>query len=106
MFTEMQPVVGMELVDLQAALGSSEPAFRARQIYDAVYRLRVTDLGSISLSKTLVKLGSTEACPLCVRALSCEVMLCSSLVKWNFGRYAASLSSACFWTTISFNPWS
>jgi 23S rRNA (adenine2503-C2)-methyltransferase len=48
MFTEMQPVVGMELVDLQAALGSSEPAFRARQIYDAVYRLRVTGLGSIS----------------------------------------------------------
>lgn len=44
----MQPVVGMELADLVAALGASQPPYRARQIYDAVYRLRVTDLGSIS----------------------------------------------------------
>jgi len=38
----------MELSDLQAALGSSEPAFRARQIYDAVYRRRVTGFDAIS----------------------------------------------------------
>ncbi len=38
----------MELVDLQTALGPAEPRFRARQIYDAVYRLRVTELGGIS----------------------------------------------------------
>ena len=32
----------MELADLQAALGAGRhPAFRARQIYDAVYRQRV-----------------------------------------------------------------
>src|SRR5437879_1144959 len=43
-----QAVVGMELVDLQTALGPAEPRFRARQIYDAVYRLRVTELGGIS----------------------------------------------------------
>jgi 23S rRNA (adenine2503-C2)-methyltransferase len=48
MITAMQPVVGMELVDLQALLGPDEPAFRARQIYDAVYRRRVTDLAKIS----------------------------------------------------------
>jgi 23S rRNA (adenine2503-C2)-methyltransferase len=48
MITAMQPVVGMELVDLQALLGPDEPAFRARQIYDAVYRRRVTDLAQIS----------------------------------------------------------
>jgi 23S rRNA (adenine2503-C2)-methyltransferase len=48
MVIEMQPIVGMELVDLRAALGGAEPAFRARQIYDAVYRLRVTELGAIS----------------------------------------------------------
>ena len=38
----------MELVDLVAALGPAEPPFRARQIYDAVYRRRVTGMGGIS----------------------------------------------------------
>jgi len=54
MVAAMQPVVGMELVDLRAALGPAEPAFRARQIYDAVYRRRVTDFAAIStISKAL-----------------------------------------------------
>src|SRR6266404_4516195 len=43
-----QTIVGMEVADIQAALGAGQPAFRARQIYDAVYRQRVTDLGEIS----------------------------------------------------------
>jgi 23S rRNA (adenine2503-C2)-methyltransferase len=43
-----QAIVGMELADLRKALGAAEPAFRARQIYDAVYRRRATDLGSFS----------------------------------------------------------
>jgi 23S rRNA (adenine2503-C2)-methyltransferase len=38
----------MELVDIQAALGAALPAFRARQIYDAVYRQRVGDFEAIS----------------------------------------------------------
>jgi 23S rRNA (adenine2503-C2)-methyltransferase len=38
----------MELADLSAVLGPDEPEFRARQIYDAVYRRRVTDLDRIS----------------------------------------------------------
>ncbi len=38
----------MELADIQSALGASEPAFRARQLYDAVYRQRVADFGEIS----------------------------------------------------------
>jgi len=37
-----QTIVGLELADLQQALGSL-PAFRARQIYDAIYRQRVAD---------------------------------------------------------------
>jgi 23S rRNA (adenine2503-C2)-methyltransferase len=54
----VQPVVGLELPDLQAALGPEQPAFRARQVYDAVYRQRVGDLGQattlpISLRKEL-----------------------------------------------------
>jgi 23S rRNA (adenine2503-C2)-methyltransferase len=44
----MQTLVGMELVEFQAALGPSEPAFRARQLYDAVYRQKLFDLSAIS----------------------------------------------------------
>lgn len=43
-----QTIVGMELADLQLVLGASHPAYRAKQLYDAVYRLRTTDLGAIS----------------------------------------------------------
>ncbi len=43
----MQSVVGMELDELRTAL-SPEPAFRAQQVYDAVYRRRVTDFDRIS----------------------------------------------------------
>src|SRR5271165_4841272 len=49
-----QSIVGMELTDIQQALGATEPAFRARQIYEAVYRRRITDVGAISnLPKSL-----------------------------------------------------
>ena len=44
----------MELADIRAALGPDHPPFRARQLYDAVYRQRVPDLADISnLPKTL-----------------------------------------------------
>jgi 23S rRNA (adenine2503-C2)-methyltransferase len=43
-----QAIVGMELKDIQAALGGGEPAFRARQIYEAVYRQRTTGAEGIS----------------------------------------------------------
>src|SRR6202050_3960737 len=43
-----QSIVGMELTDIQQALGNTEPGFRARQIYEAVYRQRVTDVSAIS----------------------------------------------------------
>jgi 23S rRNA (adenine2503-C2)-methyltransferase len=50
----VQTIVGLELPDLQEALGSGVPAFRARQVYDAVYRQKVTDLLQItSLPVTL-----------------------------------------------------
>jgi len=38
----------MELGEIQAALGSSQPRFRARQIYDAIYRRKIMDLSAIS----------------------------------------------------------
>jgi 23S rRNA (adenine2503-C2)-methyltransferase len=55
-----QSIVGMELTDIQQALGTAEPAFRARQIYEAVYRRKVMDPADISnLPKALrARLGS------------------------------------------------
>jgi 23S rRNA (adenine2503-C2)-methyltransferase len=51
-----QAIVGLELPDLQETLGHDQPAFRARQVYDAVYRQKVTDLAQItSLPLTLRK---------------------------------------------------
>jgi 23S rRNA (adenine2503-C2)-methyltransferase len=38
----------MELADIATALGPEHPRFRARQIYEAVYRQRVTDLQGVS----------------------------------------------------------
>jgi 23S rRNA (adenine2503-C2)-methyltransferase len=43
-----QPLVGLEVGDLQEVLGAGHPAFRARQIYDAIYRRKVADLHEIS----------------------------------------------------------
>jgi len=43
-----QAIVGLELSDLQEALGATQPAFRARQVYDAVYRQKVSDLVQIT----------------------------------------------------------
>jgi 23S rRNA (adenine2503-C2)-methyltransferase len=43
-----QAIVGLELPDLQATLGPDHPAFRARQVYDAVYRQRIADLVQIT----------------------------------------------------------
>jgi len=43
-----QAIVGLELPDLQAFLGPEQPAFRARQLYDAVYRQRVAELAQIT----------------------------------------------------------
>ena len=43
-----QAIVGLELADLQEALGDGQPTFRARQIYDAVYRQKVSDLVQIT----------------------------------------------------------
>jgi len=43
-----QTIVGLELPDLQVALGPDLPPFRARQVYDAVYRQRIADLTQVT----------------------------------------------------------
>ena len=44
----MQPLVGMELTELAEALGPDQPGYRARQLYEAIYRGQVADLVQIS----------------------------------------------------------
>ena len=44
----MQPLVGLELPDLQQLLAKEHLPYRARQIYDAVYRQKVPELVQIS----------------------------------------------------------
>ncbi len=43
-----QNLVGMELTDLRQLLGPKQPTYRARQLYDALYRKQVADLSEIS----------------------------------------------------------
>jgi 23S rRNA (adenine2503-C2)-methyltransferase len=45
---EGQTLVGMDLPDLQKLLGPKQPTYRARQLYDALYRKQVADLSDIS----------------------------------------------------------
>ena len=43
-----QALVGMEVRDLREALGGREPAYRARQLYEAIYRQYATGLDSVT----------------------------------------------------------
>ncbi len=43
-----QALLGLELDDLREVLGPEQPTYRARQLYEALYRLRETDLQRIS----------------------------------------------------------
>src|SRR4051794_27539434 len=43
-----QPLVGMDLTDLREALGPDQPGYRAKQIYEALYRGQAADLVQIS----------------------------------------------------------
>jgi 23S rRNA (adenine2503-C2)-methyltransferase len=41
-------LLGLELPEIQQLLGAEQPAFRARQVYDAIYRRRVVSLSQIT----------------------------------------------------------
>jgi 23S rRNA (adenine2503-C2)-methyltransferase len=43
-----QPLVGMDLTDLREALGPDQPGYRARQLYQALYKDQAADLVGIS----------------------------------------------------------
>ena len=43
-----QALVGMELSDLREVLGADQPAYRARQLYEALYRTRVAAVDGVT----------------------------------------------------------
>src|SRR4051795_3685530 len=43
-----QPLLGMDLTDLREALGPEQPGYRAKQIYEAIYRGQAANLVQIS----------------------------------------------------------
>jgi 23S rRNA (adenine2503-C2)-methyltransferase len=43
-----QPLVGMELADIREALGPGQPGYRAKQLYEAIYRGKASELSEIT----------------------------------------------------------
>jgi len=71
------PVVGMELAEIKELIGKDEPAYRARQVYEAVYRhraasweqittlpagfrIRMASLAPFGLPRVLTRYDSTD----------------------------------------------
>jgi 23S rRNA (adenine2503-C2)-methyltransferase len=50
----------MDLAELREALGSDQPAYRAKQVYEAIYRGRATDLTDISALPAALREGLSE----------------------------------------------
>ncbi len=44
----LQPLVGMDLAELREALGSDQPGYRAKQVYEAIYRGHAAGLSGIT----------------------------------------------------------
>jgi len=55
-----QPLLGMDLADLREALGSNQPAFRAKQLYEALYRTQASDLAEVSTLPAALRASLAE----------------------------------------------
>src|ERR1700678_2232585 len=58
--TMPQALVGMELSDLRGLLPPGEPAYRAEQVYRAIYHQKVSDLVQISTLPARIRATLTE----------------------------------------------
>jgi 23S rRNA (adenine2503-C2)-methyltransferase len=67
-----QPLIGLELTDLKEVLGQGHPGFRARQIYDALYRRKVSDVAEISTLPAALKAELAAAHPVGIPSLAAE----------------------------------
>ena len=60
----MNSLLGMDEAELRAVLPAGEPAFRARQLYDAIYRRRVPALEAITELPSALRRTLAEQCTL------------------------------------------
>ncbi|HNY42206.1 MAG TPA: 23S rRNA (adenine(2503)-C(2))-methyltransferase RlmN [Bryobacteraceae bacterium] len=51
----MQPLLGLDLTELHDILGPDSPAYRARQLYEAIYRLRLRDLSQATALPSAIR---------------------------------------------------
>jgi 23S rRNA (adenine2503-C2)-methyltransferase len=65
-----QPLVGMDLTDLREALGLEQPGYRARQIYEAIYRKQASDLVQISTLPARMRNALAEQHPVGLPAIA------------------------------------
>ena len=80
-----KPILGMDLADLGEAIGAGHPAYRARQLYQAVYREGASDLHNITtLPAGMKKL--VEA----VRSINCMMIAASNGGKASTNRNAVT----------------
>jgi 23S rRNA (adenine2503-C2)-methyltransferase len=56
----LEPLVGMDGADLRAALGPDQPAYRARQIYQALYRRGPSEISQIRVLPAALKAKLAE----------------------------------------------
>src|SRR6202167_3722113 len=64
-----QALVGMELSELRQVLPADQPAYRAAQIYRAIYRQKVGDLVQISTLPAQVRAELAASAEMALRAL-------------------------------------
>lgn len=60
----MNTLLGMDEAELRAVLPAGEPAFRARQLYDAIYRRRVSSFEAITELPAALRRALAEQCTL------------------------------------------
>jgi 23S rRNA (adenine2503-C2)-methyltransferase len=58
----MMPLLGLDADELRAALPAGEPAWRARQLYDALYRRRVSSFDQITELPAALRQRLAEEC--------------------------------------------
>ncbi len=63
-------LLGMELSEIQEAIGPSQPQFRAAQVYAALYRQRVGDLSEVSTLPAPMRKELAERFPLGLPAIA------------------------------------
>lgn len=81
----LQPLVGLELADLPEVLGAHHPAFRSRQVYEAVYRSRIDRLDAISTLPVALRSDLAQRLTLGIPTLTSRYQSVDGTVRYLLG---------------------